>query len=72
MKIKYMSSASVLIQDEDSSILTDPWFIDGEFYGSWHNYPPCTIKFDELVQFWVIEINGNKRNIKSRFFILQN
>ena len=48
MKIKYLSSASVLIQDEDSSILTDPWFVDGEFYGSWHNYPPCTINFDEL------------------------
>ena len=48
MKIKYLSSASVLIQDEDSSLLTDPWFVDGEFYGSWCNYPPCTIKFDEL------------------------
>ena len=48
MKIKYLSSASVLIQDEDSSLLTDPWFVDGEFYGSWCNYPPCTVKFDEL------------------------
>ena len=43
-----MSSASVLIRDEDTTLLTDPWFIDGEFYGSWCNYPPCTIKFDEL------------------------
>ena len=48
MKIKYLSSASVLIQDEDTSLLTDPWFVDGEFYGSWCNYPPCTVKFDEL------------------------
>ena len=48
MKIKYLSSASVLIQDEDSSLLTDPWFVDGEFYGSWCNYPPCTVKFDDL------------------------
>ena len=48
MKIKYLSSASVLIQDEDSSILTDPWFVDGEFYGSWNNYPPCTVNLNEL------------------------
>lgn len=48
MKIKYLSSASVLIQDNDSSILTDPWFVDGEFYGSWNNYPPCTVNLNEL------------------------
>ena len=48
MQLTYMSSASVLIKDQDSTLLTDPWFIDGEFYGSWCNYPPCTIKFDEL------------------------
>ena len=54
MKIKYLSSASVLIQDEDSSLLTDPWFVDGEFYGSWCNYPPCTIKFDELEKIYRI------------------
>ena len=48
MQLTYMSSASVLIKDEDSTLLTDPWFVDGEFYGSWYNYPPCTIKFDEL------------------------
>ena len=48
MKIKYLSSASVLIQDEDSKLLTDPWFVDGEFYGSWCHYPPCTVNTNDL------------------------
>ena len=48
MQLAYLSSASVLIRDEDATLLTDPWFIDGEFYGSWCNYPPCTIKPHEL------------------------
>ena len=48
MQLAYLSSASVLIRDEDSTILTDPWFVNGEYYGSWCNYPPCTIKPDEL------------------------
>ena len=48
MQLTYLSSAAVLIKDQDSSILCDPWFIDGEYYGSWCHYPPCTIKLDEL------------------------
>ena len=48
MKITYLNSASVLIQDGNSSILCDPWLVDGEFYGSWCIYPPCPIKPEEL------------------------
>ena len=48
MQLTYLSSAAILIRDQDSSILCDPWFIDGEYYGSWCHYPPCTVKPDEL------------------------
>jgi len=48
MKIEYMSSASVLIKDQDVKLLTDPWYVDGEFYGTWYNYPPCTVNLKEL------------------------
>ena len=48
MQLTYLSSAAILIKDQDSSILCDPWFIDGEYYGSWCHYPPCTVKPEEL------------------------
>ena len=40
MKLTFLTSASVIIEDSNTKILTDPWFIDGEFYGSWAHYPP--------------------------------
>ena len=40
MQITFHTSASVIIEDNGTKILTDPWFIDGEFYGSWAHYPP--------------------------------
>jgi len=55
-----MSSASVLIKDQDSTLLTDPWFIDGEFYGSWYNYPPCIINlkdFDDIDGIYISHIH---------------
>ena len=48
MQITYLSSACVLIKDQDSTLLCDPWLIDGEFYGSWCHYPPCITKPEEL------------------------
>ena len=48
MQLTYMSSASVLIKDQDVKLLTDPWYVDGEFYGTWYNYPPCTVNLKEL------------------------
>ncbi len=42
MRIYYLKSASVLIEDQGKKILCDPWLVDGEYYGSWAHYPPCT------------------------------
>ncbi len=42
MKIKLYRSATVGITNKDFRILTDPWLVDGEYYGSWSHYP----KFD--------------------------
>ena len=42
MKIKLYRSATVGITNKDFKILTDPWLVDGEYYGSWSHYP----KFD--------------------------
>ena len=35
MKLTYDNSAAVLVQENDTKILIDPWFCDGEYYGSW-------------------------------------
>ena len=39
MKLTYLTSASVIIEDQNVKILCDPWFVDGEYYGSWYHYP---------------------------------
>jgi hypothetical protein len=39
-KITYLNHASVLIQDGDNIILTDPWYKKPAF-GSWLSVPPC-------------------------------
>ncbi|MWV65396.1 MBL fold metallo-hydrolase [Halorubrum sp. JWXQ-INN 858] len=40
MQATYLSSAAVLIEDDRTSILCDPWLLDGAYYGSWAHYPP--------------------------------
>lgn len=43
MRIEFIANASVLITlDSGWSLLTDPWYSDGAFYGSWFNFPPLT------------------------------
>ena len=39
MQVTYLESAAVLIENEDVSVLCDPWLIDGAYYGSWAHYP---------------------------------
>ncbi len=60
MQLTYLSSAAILIRDQDSSILCDPWFIDGEYYGSWYIYPPLEIKenyFDDIDYIYLSHIH---------------
>jgi len=40
MKITHISSATCLIEYNGTKILTDPWLVGDEFYGSWTHYPP--------------------------------
>ena len=43
MKIRYIKSACVSVESNGVKILTDPWLVDGEYYGSWCHYPPLEI-----------------------------
>lgn len=48
MKITYLNSASVLIQDEKVKILCDPWLDGEEYFGSWGIYPPYDFHPDDF------------------------
>ena len=45
MKIRYIKSACVAVETKGVKILTDPWLVDGEYYGSWCHYPE--LQFDQ-------------------------
>lgn len=45
MRIRYIKSACVAVETKGVKILTDPWLVDGEYYGSWCHYPE--LKFNQ-------------------------
>lgn len=45
MKVEVLSHACMLITDNDSSIITDPWLLGSAYWRSWWNYPKAV--FDE-------------------------
>lgn len=40
MKVEFLKSACVLVEANGVEILTDPWLVDGEYFGAWAHYPP--------------------------------
>lgn len=44
MKLRYLSSACIILEDDGVKILYDPWLVDGAYIGSWFHYPP--LKFN--------------------------
>lgn len=39
MKLRYIYSACVCIEGDQAKIVSDPWFTQGAFDGSWYQYP---------------------------------
>ncbi len=48
MQITYLSSAAIHLEAENTSILCDPWLVDGAFYGSWSHYPPLQFEPEDF------------------------
>ena len=68
MKITFLTSASVLIEDQGVKILCDPWLVDGEFYGSWYHYPPCNFKpedFNDVDYIYISHIHPDHFSTKT-------
>lgn len=66
MKITHLASASVLIQHKNTKILTDPWLVGDEYYGSWSHYPKLDLdlsKLDDLDYIYVSHIHGDHMSI---------
>ena len=60
MKIRYIKSATIAIETKGIKILTDPWLVDGEYYGSWFHYPELKIDqayFDSIDYIYVSHIH---------------
>ena len=49
MKVTYINSACLQIESSGVSILTDPWFTEGIFNGSWYKIKDIN-PFDYIIQ----------------------
>ena len=47
MNVKYINSATVIIENKGIKVLCDPWLVDGAYYGSWCHYPPLDINMED-------------------------
>lgn len=68
MKIRYLTSASVLIEHENVKILCDPWLIDGAYYGSWCHFPPYDFDpklFDDVDYIYLSHIHPDHAHPKT-------
>jgi len=66
LKITYLQSSSVLVEDDGVKILCDPWFIDGAYYGSWANYPPLNFKpedFNNVDYIYISHVHPDHFNV---------
>ncbi len=57
MKIRYIKSSCVSVESNGVKILTDPWLVDGEYYGSWCHYPPLDVDNEYLASIDYIYIS---------------
>jgi len=49
MKLKFIGNAAgIFYGNKGTSILCDPWIVNGVFEGSWFHYPPLKTKIKDL------------------------
>lgn len=60
LKVRYLNSASVIIESNNTKILCDPWLVNGEFYNSWGIYPPFNFEpkeYDDIDYIYISHIH---------------
>ena len=66
MRVTYLNSASVLIEDKNVKILCDPWLDGEEYFGSWGIYPPASVQdsFSKPEEYNNVNVNGTENILK--------
>ncbi|RLM54030.1 MBL fold metallo-hydrolase [Halobellus sp. Atlit-31R] len=60
MQVTYLSSAAIVVESDNASVLCDPWLVDGAFEGSWCHYPPLDVDpedFDDVDYIYISHIH---------------
>lgn len=60
MKLTHIASATTLITHKNTKVLTDPWIVGDEFYGSWTHYPTLDVDystFDDVDYIYISHIH---------------
>lgn len=56
----HIASATTLVSYKNTKVLTDPWIVGDEYYGSWTHYPPIEIdytQFDDVDYIYISHIH---------------
>ena len=75
MIVRHLASATQIIEANNIKILTDPWLVDGTFYGSWYHFPPIdlnTIALDNIDFVFVSHIHPDHADDKTLDLINKN
>lgn len=48
MKVKYLNSATVIVEHQGKKVLCDPWLTDGIYYGAWFTWPVCKFTVEDI------------------------
>ena len=68
VRITHLKSATVLIEAGGLKILTDPWLVDGEYYGAWAHYPPYRFRprqFADVDYIYISHVHPDHMSVKT-------
>jgi len=66
MNIKYINSATVIIENNGVKVLCDPWLLDGAYYGSWCHYPIleyCPEDFSDIDYIYISHVHPDHMHV---------
>jgi len=68
MRVYNVASATVVLETKSAKILVDPWLVDGEYYGSWHHYPPLELDaklLESITHIYISHIHPDHLSVRS-------
>ncbi len=68
MNVKYINSATVIIENNGVKVLCDPWLLDGAYYGSWCHYPIleyCPEDFSDIDYIYISHVHPDHMHVET-------